>query len=59
MTVGELIQRLQSCNQNDEIEFSDEDGELPITDIEEEPGYVFLVSEEEDDDNDDDDGETK
>jgi hypothetical protein len=48
MTVSELITRLQACNPNDEVEFSDEEGEIAITDIEEEPGYVFLCAEEED-----------
>ncbi len=57
MIVSELITRLQTCNQNDEVEFSDVDGEIPIDDIEEEGGFVFLVSgevEEEDEINEED-----
>ncbi len=44
MTVSELITRLQACNQNNEVEFSDVDGEISIDDVEEEKGFVFLVS---------------
>jgi hypothetical protein len=44
MTKSELINLLAGYPDDAEVEFSDADGELPIDDVEEEGGTIYLCS---------------
>ncbi len=58
MTISDLIARLQTYPPHSEVEFSDEDGEVPIDTIEEENGIVYLCSGDEEDEINEEDEET-
>jgi hypothetical protein len=49
MTVSEMIELLNQYPQSAEVEFSGDEGETPICDVEEEDGTVYLVGDEEED----------
>lgn len=49
MTVAELIETLKQFSPSAEVEYSSEDGEIPIDDVEEEDGVVYLMSDDDDD----------
>ncbi len=59
MTISDLIARLQTYPSDSEVEFSDEDGEVPIDDVEEEGGIVYLCSGDEEDEINEEDEETE
>lgn len=46
MTVSELVELLNQYPLSAEVEFSGDDGEIPIDDVEEEDGIIYLVGDE-------------